>query len=327
MKGKKLLSFVLMSIAGLTASAADQFVLFEQSAGAKLLLTQQKDTIVYDAKDWKGVHIAVRNLRQDLEKVTGSPCAPVVVGTIGKSAEIDQLVKQKKIDGKALKGKREKYLLQVIDGKLVIAGSDKRGTIYGIYELSKQIGVSPWYYWADVPAEKHDRIYIKEGVYTDGEPAVRYRGIFLNDEAPALSGWNNQFFGKVFGHVFYEHVFELLLRLKGNYLWPAMWGNAFYADDPLNYNDITFTIDGFNYSFHPGKPARGKQGARMYWEQSEDALTAQDKDLVYALSHCHWARISLKGADGMNHVKMLTDKQLEAFAHTFELYRAMGGKF
>ena len=101
----------------------------------------------------------------------------------------------------------------------------------------------------------------------------------------------------------------------------------YYADDPLNYNDITFTIDGFNYNFHPGKPARGKQGARMYWEQSEDALTAKDKDLVYALSHCHWARISLKGADGMNHVKMLTEKQLEAFAHTFELYRAMGGKF
>lgn len=234
MKGKKLLSFVLMSIAGLTASAADQFVLFEQSAGAKLQLTQQKDTIVYDARDWKGVHIAVRNLRQDLEKVTGSPCAPIVVGTVGKSAEIDQMVKQKKIDGKALKGKREKYLLQVIDGKLVIAGSDKRGTIYGIYELSKQIGVSPWYYWADVPAEKHDRIYIKEGVYTDGEPAVRYRGIFLNDEAPALSGWNNQFFGKVFGHVFYEHVFELVLRCKGNFMWPAMWGSAFYADDELN---------------------------------------------------------------------------------------------
>ena len=101
----------------------------------------------------------------------------------------------------------------------------------------------------------------------------------------------------------------------------------YFADDPLNFNDIVFTIDGFNYNFHPSSPSRGKKGARMFWEQSEDALTAQHKDLVYALSHCHWARMSLKGADGMDHVKMLTKAQLEAFASTFELYRAMGGTF
>lgn len=101
----------------------------------------------------------------------------------------------------------------------------------------------------------------------------------------------------------------------------------YYADDPLNYNDILFTIDGFNYEFHPSRPSRGKMGARMYWEQSDDVLTSRDKDLVYALSHCHWARMSLKGADGMNHVKMLTQSQLDAFAHAFELYRAMGGTF
>lgn len=101
----------------------------------------------------------------------------------------------------------------------------------------------------------------------------------------------------------------------------------YYADDPLNYSDIQFTIDGFNYDFHPKRPERGKLGARMYWEQSDDALSSQHKDLVYALSHCHWARMSLKGADGMNHVKMLTKAQLEAFASTLELYRAMGGTF
>ncbi len=101
----------------------------------------------------------------------------------------------------------------------------------------------------------------------------------------------------------------------------------YFADDPLYYSDIQFTIDGFNYSFHPSKPSRGKMGARMYWEQSEDVLNSQHKDLVYALSHCHWARMSLKGADGMNHVKMLTAAQLEAFTNTLELYRAMGGNF
>ncbi len=101
----------------------------------------------------------------------------------------------------------------------------------------------------------------------------------------------------------------------------------YYADDPLNYNDMVFTIDGFDYTFRAANPSRGKLGARMYWEQSNDALTAGDKDLVYALSHCHWARMSLKGADGINHVKMLTQAQLDAFAHTLELYRAMGGTF
>lgn len=101
----------------------------------------------------------------------------------------------------------------------------------------------------------------------------------------------------------------------------------YYADDPLYYNDILFTIDGFDYKFHPSKPSRGKMGARMYWEQSEDALVSQHKDLVYALSHCHWVRMSLRGADGMNHVKMLSKAQLEAFTNTLELYRAMGGKF
>ena len=136
---------------------------------------------------------------------------------------------------KDLKGKTEKYIIKTIGKQLVIAGSDKRGTVYGIYELSRQIGVSPWYYWADVPVVKHPELYVKEGEYTDGEPAVRYRGLFLNDEAPCLTTWVKNTFGTNYGgHQFYEKVFELILRLKGNYLWPAMWGWAFYADDPEN---------------------------------------------------------------------------------------------
>ena len=95
------------------------------------------------------------------------------------------------------------------------------------------MGVSPWYYWADVPVRKSEKIFIKPGKFTAGEPAVKYRGIFLNDEAPALSGWSKATFGG-FNHLFYEKVFELILRLKGNFIWPAMWGNAFYDDDPEN---------------------------------------------------------------------------------------------
>ena len=116
---------------------------------------------------------------------------------------------------------------------LIIAGSDKRGTIYGIYDLSEQIGVSPWYWWADVPVQHQNALFVKPGRYVQGPPAVKYRGIFLNDEAPALSGWVKEKFGN-YNHQFYEKVFELLLRLKANYLWPAMWNNAFNEDDPLN---------------------------------------------------------------------------------------------
>jgi hypothetical protein len=220
----------------LAAMAAEPFVTFEQTAGSWLL----KDvTIGYAAGEHSCVQLAAANLQKDFEKVTGSKPAisetspKILIGTVGTNKQIDQWVKQGLL--KELKGKTEKYIIKTIDGQLVIAGSDKRGTVYGIYELSRQIGVSPWYYWADVPTEKHTLLYIKDGEFTDGEPAVRYRGLFLNDEAPCLTSWVKNTFGTDYGdHRFYEKVFELILRLKGNYLWPAMWGWAFYADDPEN---------------------------------------------------------------------------------------------
>jgi hypothetical protein len=162
-----------------------------------------------------------------------------LVGSLDRSPFIKQLVKQKKLNTANLNGKWESYQVQVvnkpfkgIENALVITGSDRRGTAYGIFELAQQMGVSPWYWWADVPAKKQSRVYVKKGVFTDA-PKVKYRGIFINDEAPALSNWSREKFGG-FNHKFYEKVFELILRLKGNYLWPAMWGNAFYDDDPLN---------------------------------------------------------------------------------------------
>jgi hypothetical protein len=118
-----------------------------------------------------------------------------------------------------------------IDRALVIVGSDKRGTIYGMYDLAEQIGVSPWYWWADVPAKLNQELHVLPGQFTRGEPKVKYRGIFINDEAPALAGWMQEKFDG-HNHQFYDHVFELILRLKGNYLWPAMWGRSIYEDDP-----------------------------------------------------------------------------------------------
>lgn len=231
---------------------ADQFVSFSHKEDAFTLVKPfVAAPILIDNNIDSGILKAIVNLSVDIDKVTGvSPILKVdkvsveetvlLIGTIGKSKYIDDLVKNKKINASELQEKYEKYLIQTVQNPfegvkeaLVIAGSDKRGTIYGIYELSKQIGVSPWYYWADVPIKKQENIYIKRGKYTEGEPAVKYRGIFLNDEAPALSGWANVTFGG-FNSKFYEKVFELILRLKGNFLWPAMWGSAFYDDDPQN---------------------------------------------------------------------------------------------
>lgn len=213
--------------------AADRFVFFGEQANL-VCFSKLHGDIVTDKNDFKGVHIAVENLKKDLNKVLGRADLPIVVGTVGKSKAIEPFLKKKVLDKKQIEGKREKFLITFSKGKLVIAGSDKRGTIYGVYELSEQLGVSPWYDWADAPVRKQNQVFLKNGVFTDGEPAVRYRGIFLNDEAPCLSGWVGQFYGGVYNHEFYARVFELVLRLRGNYMWPAMWNSAFYADDPLN---------------------------------------------------------------------------------------------
>ena len=227
-------------LSAMSMSAAERFVSFQQ--GDLLINGNDKVEIYMDANDCRGVSYAANALVKDISKVSGSQAtitsnrkATILVGTIGHSAAIDQLIKQKRINGNLLKGKREKFIITVVDNQLVIAGSDRRGTIYGIYELSQQMGVSPWYDWADVPVEHHDSIFVNKGIYTDGEPAVRYRGIFLNDEAPCLTSWVKNTYGTGYGdHRFYQRVFELVLRLRGNMMWPAMWGWAFYADDPEN---------------------------------------------------------------------------------------------
>lgn len=230
---RHIITILTLALCMAHATAAEPFVTFHSGAGMESL-SDKTGSITYDANDWKGVVIAIGNLKEDLTKVSGRCDYPICVGTLGKSKVIDKLAKKKVIDASQLKGKTEKYIITMANGQLIIAGSDKRGTIYGIYELSQQIGVSPWYDWADVPMDKHDSIYIKKGVYTDGEPAVRYRGIFINDEAPCLSGWIAENYGGVYNSKFYARVFELVLRLKGNYMWPAMWNAAFYADDPAN---------------------------------------------------------------------------------------------
>ena len=239
------LSLILLSfISCITMSiAADQFVSFSPTGNTVKVAA---GTLEFDQADYPGVKRAVENLRKDMMAACGHELN-VIVGSLQQSPTIKALIKKKYLDEKELKGKTEKYIIRVMPtGEIFIAGSDKRGTIYGIYELSRQLGVSPWAWWADMPVIKHDNIYLTPGQYTDGEPVVRYRGIFLNDEAPCLSGWVKEKFpdsecptadpklARGFNHHFYEKVFELLQRLKANYMWPAMWGNAFYADDTEN---------------------------------------------------------------------------------------------
>ena len=223
----------MLSVA-FVAWAAEPFIVFQPQDNA-LRITSAK--IIVEKNEHACVQHAVNNLTTDLQNVTGQgrvdADVTILIGTLGTNKQIDQWVRKGVLPN--LKGKIEKYIIKTIDNQLVIAGSDKRGTVFGIYELSQQIGVSPWYYWADVPIIHRDELFVKSGEYTDGEPNVRYRGLFLNDEAPCLTTWVKNTFGTDYGgHEFYEKVFELILRLKGNFLWPAMWGWAFYADDPEN---------------------------------------------------------------------------------------------
>src|SRR6266478_5157804 len=230
----------------------DRYVDFAHHAGEfSLVAGNAVATLYVDSADFPGVIRAAGDLQADIQRVTnrnaltahdekGLGSNAIIVGTIGKSKIIDQLIRDRKIDANLFAGKWEAFLIQVVPNPLpgvasavVIAGSDKRGTIFGIYDLSDQIGVSPWYWWADVPVQHHDELFVKPGIHVQGPPAVKYRGIFLSDEAPSLTGWVKEKYGQ-YNHEFYTKVFELLLRLKANYLWPAMWNNAFNEDDPLN---------------------------------------------------------------------------------------------
>jgi hypothetical protein len=252
----------LVAAAMLTLAAAQPawalgerpFVTFEAGKDAVVLARAgMAARIVVDPNEFKGVRRAAADLQADIERVSGTRPAliasgaavpkgtdVVIVGTLGKSALIDRLARENKIDAGAVRGKWEGYLVQTVRNPLpgvaralVVAGSDRRGTIFGLYTVSEQIGVSPWHWWADVPPARHDVLAVAAGTRVADAPVVRYRGIFLNDEAPALSGWAKEKFGGL-NHEFYGKLFELILRMRGNYLWPAMWGNAFYDDDPEN---------------------------------------------------------------------------------------------
>lgn len=154
----------------------------------------------------------------------------VVAGTLGKSPVIDEMEAEGRLDVTAIAGKRETYAIRLVGKKLVVAGTETVATLHGMYHISEKIGVSPWVYWADVKPEPCDEIVFgEEIVFTGKEPSVKFRGFFMNDEWPSLGSFVMNTFGD-FNVKFYDAVFDLLLRLKGNYFWPAMWSASLCLD-------------------------------------------------------------------------------------------------
>lgn len=239
--------YILMLSALVAVSAGHaQVAVHEKSPETKYAFTlaspRQTAAILYDASDAAVVKRAAELFAADVEAVTGrrpqvtsatGETGPaVIVGTVGGSALIRRLSEAGKIDTAPLEGAWERYLIQTVANPLpgirkalVIAGSDRRGAAYGLFTLSELIGVSPWYWWADVPVKKHAALHVDAPPTYSQTPSVRYRGIFLNDEDWGLTPWASQTFEPERGNIgprTYAKVCELLLRLKANYLAPAM---------------------------------------------------------------------------------------------------------
>ena len=240
-------------------------------------------TILVDDADWKSVIRAANDLADDVKKVTGTASTvidngqltidnSIIIGTIGKSRLIDRLIKQKKIDVKDVQEQWESYLIDVVDGNLVIAGSDRRGTIYGIYDISERIGVSPWYWWADVPVKHQDNVWYDGGRFIQPSPTVKYRGIFINDEDWGLKPWASKNYEKELGDIgprTYARVCELLLRLKANMLAPAMHTctGAFYS-----HPESKVVCDSFGIIITTShcEPLLLNNAAKSEWDQQRD---------------------------------------------------------
>lgn len=199
-----------------------------------------------NSSDYEGLFHVAGKLQEDIRLVSGAEPAiedvlsdgfQIVAGTIGSGSIIDRMMEEGELDVAAIQGKRESYAIRLVGKKLVIAGTETVSTLHGMYHISEKIGVSPWVYWGDVvPKKQSEIVFGDEIVFTSKEPSVKFRGFFMNDEWPSLGNFVENTFGD-FNVKFYDKVFDLLLRLKGNYFWPAMWSASLSLDggedDPL----------------------------------------------------------------------------------------------
>lgn len=281
-------------------------------------------TIFFDSADYKVVEKSANLLATDIQMVSGK--LPqlissdkklkgnlIIVGTIGKNQLIDALIANNKLNVDSLTNQWERFTIQSIDKPfrgvskaLVIAGSDKRGTAYGVFTLSKMIGVSPWYYWADVPVKKSNELYVSTDAYISKVPTVKYRGVFLNDEDWGLHPWAAKNMDPELGDIgpnTYEKVFELMLRLKANMVAPAMHectkafytvpGNMEMADaygifvttahcEPLLYNNAS-------------EWDKKKQGEWNYVSNKEEIIHVLDDRVKHACKNDNIYTIALRG--------------------------------
>ncbi|AHG01349.1 hypothetical protein HALLA_02905 (plasmid) [Halostagnicola larsenii XH-48] len=282
-----------------------------------------------DPNDHEVASVATSDLADDVERVTGRhpdaisslenvSARAVIVGTLGRSEGVEKCLPASDIDAEGLADERESFVIETVDNPIpglescvLIAGSDRRGTAYGAYELSKRIGVSPWYWWADVPAERRDSIVLEAGTYRFGPPSVTHRGIFLNDEDFGLRPWASETFAPEeaddrpgLGPKTYARVFELLLRLKANTIWPAMHPDtkAFYRYpenpavaekyaitvgtshcEPLHRNNV----DEWEAEFGEWNYATNRERIRRYWRERVEAVVDHDNIFTLGMRGIH----------------------------------------
>ncbi|MBF9251676.1 glycosyl hydrolase 115 family protein [Pontibacter sp. 172403-2] len=320
----------------------------DATQGAFPLVHSAKASIVFiDAQDAEVVGIAAEALARDVERVTSVKPEvksssswkdisgyPVIIGTVGQSALIAQLAERKALNISQIKGKWESYSITVVekpfdgvDKALVIAGSDRRGAAFGVFELSRRLGVSPWYWWADVKPRHQDNLFITAGALVQGPPTVKYRGIFLNDEDWGLQPWAARSMDKDIkdiGPNTYARIFELLLRLKANLIWPAMHpstkaffhypANAAVADayaivvgtshaEPMLRNNVDEwdekTMGDFDYFSN-------KQAVQEYWEKR--VKEAKDMEAVYTMGMRGVHDSGMEGAKNASEAAAMLEK-------------------
>ncbi|KAJ6484507.1 hypothetical protein C8R47DRAFT_1280830 [Mycena vitilis] len=257
-------ALVLVSlVSSVNALGQETCVAFQSSSSVFTVASGGKAApLILSADDWPGVQRAAQDFAADIQRVTGTiptvanfsssvparSSLPIIIGTLGKSSLINQIVNSTKLDVSGIENQWEAFMTRVVANPLpgiakayVMIGADKRGTIFALYDHSEQFGVSPWYWWADVPTTPHPALFVSPGGCSHGPPSVKYH------EQPALQNWAAEKFtngtgahltGSPFNRLFYSKLrfarFELMLRFKANHLWPAQWSSAFGVDDLMN---------------------------------------------------------------------------------------------
>ena len=327
------------------------------STGFKIAHDNKVCSIYVDRNDFKVCQIAADCLADDIKRVcgikpaivhniTGLGGSVIFVGTLGHSAAVDAFVSSGKLNVSDIAGQWETFALQVVDrpaaavdSALVITGSDRRGTAFGVFHLSKQMGVSPWYFWADVPTAKHDTITFTTPRQQQGPPSVKYRGIFINDEDWGLQPWAAKTYSPEDGDLgpkAHKQIFELLLRLKANYIWPGMHPSTrafnYFQDNKVVADDYAIVMGSSHCEpmlrnnvdeWHRWQPADGSERREWNWCGNEEQITeywrqrvrenaAYENIYTVGMRGVHDGRMPCKGASNREKAQKLQDEVIPA---------------